>query len=278
MNIKYSYNTLVYAGEDITKGIERLAKYGYDYVDFIGEPEHQKPKKILKSLETNNIEASSICALFTKERDLVSSTESIRKNTIKYIKDCVDFAEAIGAKCISVQATANMKIKPEADRVTEINWAIEGLKNAGMYALEKGVKLTLEAWNRYETYLVNRMEQALEIVNKVDLPSVGCMADTYHMNIEEDNIADAIRLTGDKLFYVHVADSNRKAPGRGHIDFKAFAKALKDIDYNGTLSMELLPAAADPFMVLEGEGSPEFYDQYTKESIQFLKNLFKEEK
>ena len=277
MNITYSYNTLVYAGEDITKSVERLAQAGYDYVDFIGEPEKQNIAKIVASLKENHIQASSICALFTQERDLISSTKTIRENTVKYIKDCVDFAVAIGARFISVQVTANMKIRPEADKATELKWAVAGLKEAGQYALEKGIKLTLEAWNRYETYFVNRMEQSLEIVNMVNLPSVGCMADTYHMNIEEDNIADAIRLTGKKLFYVHVADSNRKAPGRGHIDFKAFAQALRDIDYNGTLSMELLPAAADPFMVLEGEGSPEFFDQYTKESIKFLKNLFEEE-
>lgn len=276
MDIKYSYNTLVYAGEDITKGIERLARYGYDFVDFVGEPETQDVKKIVASLKKNKIGASSICALFNEKRDMVSSNPSIRENTVKYIKDCVDFAAAIDAKYISVQVTANMKIRPEADNETEIKWAVEGLKDAGQYALEHGIKLTLEAWNRYETYLVNRMEQALEIVNKVNLPSVGCMADTFHMNIEEESISDAIRLTGDKLYYVHIADSSRKAPGYGHIDFKPIAQALKDINYSGVLSMELLPAAADPFMVLEGKGSPEFFDQYTEDSIKFLKNLFAE--
>jgi sugar phosphate isomerase/epimerase len=276
--MKYSYNTLVYANEDITQGIERLAKFGYDFVDFVGEPAQHDVDKINQSLKENNIKASSICAIFNAERDLVSSNPAIRENTINYIKEVVDFAVAIGASYISVSATANMKIRPEADLETEKKWAVEGLKIAGEYALSKGIKLTLEAWNRYETYLVNRMEQALEIVNQVNLPSVGVMADTYHMNIDEDNIADALRLTGDKLYYVHIADSNRKAPGYGHIDFTEVARALRDINYDGVLSMELLPAAADPFMVLEGTGSPEFYDQYSKDSIIYLKKLFEEEK
>lgn len=278
MTIKYSYNTLVYANEDITQSIERLAKFGYDFVDFVGELAQQDVDKINKSLKENNIGASSICALFTAERDLVSSNPKIRENAINYIKECVDFAAAIHASYISVSATANMKIRPEVDIDTEIQWAVEGLKIAGEYAGQQGIKLTLEAWNRYETYLVNRMEQSLNIVNQVNLPSVGCMADTYHMNIEEDNIADALRLTGDKLYYVHIADSNRKAPGYGHIDFTEVAKALKDINYDGVLSMELLPAAADPFMVLEGTGSPEFFDQYTKDSVIYLKKLFEEER
>ncbi len=244
--MKYSYNTLVYAVESVSESIKRLANYGYDYVDFVGEPQNY-------------------------------NVDDTRSNTVSYIKECVDFAKAIGAMYISVSATANMKIRPEASIEQEISWAIEGLKLAGEYALSKGIKLTLEAWNRYETYLVNKLEDSLKIVNQVNLPSVGVMGDTFHMCIEETNIAEAFELCGDKLFYVHIADSNRKAPGYGHIDFVPIKAALKKINYDGVLSMELLPAAADPFMVLEGEGSPEFYDQYTRDSISFLKKLFEEE-
>lgn len=85
------------------------------------------------------------------------------------------------------------------------------------------------------------------------------------------NIRDAIRNVGKKLYYLHIADSNRAAPGRGHIDFEEIAQALKDIDYNGWISMELLPAAANPFSGIVQE---EFYDQYTEESITYLKKLF----
>lgn len=272
--MKYSYNTLVYAGEPVKESIKRLAKYGYDYVDFVGEPQDYDIEEVRTCLQENNIEASSICAIFTPERDLVSSEPSIRKNTVDYIKECVDFASSIGAKYISVSATANMKIHPEADRDQEIAWAVEGLQSAGEYALDKGIKLTLEAWNRYETYLINTLEEALEVVNLVNLPSVGVMGDTFHMSIEESNIGNAFEQCGDKLYYVHIADSNRKAPGYGHINFEEVKNSLKKINYAGVLSMELLPAAADPFMVLEGEGSPEFFDQYTKDSITFLKNLF----
>jgi len=272
--IKYSYNTLVYAGEDIEQGIARLSKFGYDGVDFVGEPEAMDTKRINELLNKYNIEASSICAIYTPERDLVSSDEKIRKNAVSYIKQCVDFASTIGAKSISVTPTACMKIRPETDIKTEWSWAVEGIRNAGKYAGEKGIRLTVEAWNRYETYLVNRLEQSFAMVNEVDLPNVGCMGDTFHMNIEEENIANAFRLVGKKLYYVHIADSNRAAPGRGHIDFKPIAEALKEIGYEGYLSMELLPAAADPFLVLKGTRCDEFYDLYTKESIEFLKRLF----
>ncbi|WP_027093333.1 sugar phosphate isomerase/epimerase family protein [Cohnella thermotolerans] len=271
MAVKYAYNTLVYAGEDIERGIRRLAGFGYDGVEFVGEPERMDAGRIRELLDENGIAASSICAIYTPERDLVSSNPEVRKNAVKYLKSCVDFASKIGAQGISVTPTANMKIHAEADAATEWKWAIESLREAGSYAGEHGIRLAVEAWNRYENYLINRLEQSLALVTDVGLPNVGCMGDTYHMNIEEVSIADAFRSVGDKLFYVHFADSNRAAPGRGHIDFKPIAQALTEIGYSGYISMELLPPFADPF---GGVRMEEFYDQYSKESIEYLKALF----
>lgn len=118
-NIKISYNTLVYAGEDISEGIARLSRYGYDGVDFVGEPSRYDTKEICRLLEKNHISASSICAIFNEQRDFVSSNPDIRKNAIAYVKNCVDFATAIGAKAISVQATACMKINSETSEEEE---------------------------------------------------------------------------------------------------------------------------------------------------------------
>jgi sugar phosphate isomerase/epimerase len=272
--IKYGYNTLVYTGEDIETSIARLSKYGYDGVEIVGEPGQMDRVRIKELLGKYAIAASTICAIYNPERDFVSSDKQIRRNAVQYVKDCVDFASFIGAHGISLTPTACMKIQQETDRETELSWAVEGIKEAGLYAGENGVRLTIEPWNRYENYLINRLEQSLELVNRIDLSNVGCMGDTYHMNIEETDIAEAIRTAGDKLYHLHIADSNRAAPGRGHIDFKPIAKALKDINYSGYLTMELLPPFANPF---SGSRCEEFYDQYTEESIVFLKKLMQEE-
>ena len=271
MDIKISYNTLVYAGENIAEGIRRLARFGYDGVDIVGEPDNYNTDEICELLKENHIEASSICAIFNKERDFVSSNPVIRRQAVDYMKSCVDFAAAIGAKSISTQVTANMKIDAEAPLEQEWQWAVEGLKEAGAYAQTKNIRLTLEAWNRYETYLITRVEQALKMVEEVNLENVGVMGDTFHMNIEETDMGEALRKVGKRLYYLHIADSNRAAPGRGHIDFENIAQALKDIDYHGWISMELLPAAANPFSGIVQE---EFYDQYTEESIVYLRKLF----
>jgi sugar phosphate isomerase/epimerase len=269
--IKFAYNTLVYAGEDMEQGIKRIAGAGYDAAEFVGEPDSTDAKHIRGLLDKYNLGASSICAIYTPERDFVSSNPNVRKQAVNYVKQCADFAKTLGAEGISVTPTACMKIHAETDRETELGWAAEGIREAGLYAGEQGIRLTVEPWNRYETYLINRLEQSLALVNEINLPNVGCMGDTYHMNIEEVNIAEAFRSIGDQLYYVHFADSNRAAPGRGHIDFKPIAQALADINYEGYVSLEILPPLADPF---SGARYEEFYDQYTKESIIFLKELF----
>lgn len=269
--IKIAYNTLVYANEDISEGIKRLSKFGYDGVDFVGEPDKYDSKQIKMLLEKNNIEASSICGVYTTERDFVSSNPIIRTQAVEYVKQLVDFASMIGAKAISIQASACMKINAQSAFENEWAWAVDGIREAGIYAEKKNINLTLEAWNRYETYFINRLEQALKMVNEIALPNVGVMGDTYHMNIEEADMGEALRKVGDKLYYLHIADSNRAAPGRGHIDFNEIANALSEINYDGWVSMELLPAAADPF---GGKICEEFYDQYTEESIVYLKKLF----
>jgi sugar phosphate isomerase/epimerase len=109
------------------------------------------------------------------------------------------------------------------------------------------------------------------LLKDVGLPNLGVMGDTFHMNIEETSIADAFRKTGKYLTHVHFADSNRAAPGKGHLDFVPILKALKEIGYAGYIAFELLPASADPFGTLKKGGGREFFDEYTKLAIEAMK-------
>ena len=189
------------------------------------------------------------------------------------MKDVIKMASEIEAPAIIVALSACMKISSEAPFEKEWNWAIEGLKETGEYAEKLGIKLAVEAWNRYETYFINRLEQALELTKIVDLKNVGVMGDLFHMNIEETSLADAILTAGKRLIHLHIADSNRAAPGRGHIDFKPIVEVLKKINYEHYLTMELLPAAADPFAAMKARKCDEFFDLYAKESIEYLKRI-----
>jgi sugar phosphate isomerase/epimerase len=271
--MRFAYNTLVYGDEPIEHGIARLARFGYDGVELVGSPQQLDAGKVADLLAAHGIAASSICGLYGPETDFASSSEATRRNAVAYVKSCVDFAARVGAEVISLTPTACMKIRPEADIATEVAWAVEGVREAGEYAGEHGVRIAVEPWNRYENYLINRVEQSLEFVERVDVESVGCMADTFHMAIEEVSAADAISLAGQRLYHVHFADSNRAAPGRGHTNFVPIVARLKEIGYRGYISFELLPAAGDPFLALGRDRAPEFFDQYTQESIEYVRKL-----
>jgi sugar phosphate isomerase/epimerase len=272
--MKYSYDALVYYGEAVDAGIARVARCGYDAIELIGEPTQYDVAEVRKLCAQHKITVSSICSIFTgADRDLVSPDPDARKRAVQYCKDVADLAAGVGAPVFIVAPSPVGKMAAQADAETEWQWAIESIRQAADYAATKGVKICIEAWNRYETYFVNRIDQALQLMRDVGRPNVGVMGDTFHMNIEDDSIPDTIRRAGQDLLHIHFADSNRAAPSKGHIDFLPILKALRDIDYQGYVTFEILPASADPFGTMKRGGGREFFDEYTKLSIDTIKRI-----
>jgi sugar phosphate isomerase/epimerase len=268
---RYAYNALVYYGEDIAQSVERVARYGYDAIELPGEPAAFETARIRAAVADAGIGVSSICSIYTDERDLAHPEPAKRAEALEYVREVADFASAVGAPTMIIAPTACMKTAPLAEQGDEWKWAVEGIRAGGEYAASVGVNLTLECWNRYETYFLNRLEQAARMWKETGLENGGVMGDTFHMNIEEGSIADAITQTGSLLNHVHIADSNRAAPGKGHIDFEPILQALADVNYDGYLSFELLPPSADPFGVMRAGGHTAFLDEYTESAINELK-------
>ena len=115
---------------------------------------------------------------------------------------------------------------------------LEGLAQLGEHAAREGTTLALEPLNRYEDHMVNRIEQAVELIETLGLPSVRVLADTYHMNIEEDEPTSALVRAAPWLGHVQVSDSNRLQPGAGHLDWAALLGTLDAIGYSGHLALE----------------------------------------
>jgi sugar phosphate isomerase/epimerase len=270
---RYAYNALVYFGEDIADSVDRVARYGYDAIEVVGEPEQFDAARIKRLADDAGIKISSICSIYTPERDLAHPDAAVRKAAVQYVKDVADFAATMGAPTIIVHPTACMKTAALADPADERKWAVEGIREAGEYAAPLGVSLSLECWNRYETYFMNRLEQAASLWQETELSNGGIQGDTFHMSLEEASIAGAFREYGSFLQHVHLADSNRAAPGAGHLDFAPIVQALKEVGYDGYLSFELLPPFADPFGAMKAGGQEAFFDTYTEQAITHMKQV-----
>ncbi|MFI5487906.1 TIM barrel protein [Micromonospora echinaurantiaca] len=115
---------------------------------------------------------------------------------------------------------------------------VDTLGELGEHARAEGVSLFLEPLNRYEDHMVNRLDEAVRLCAAVGLPSVRVVADTFHMNIEEDDVHRALRAAAPYLGHVQVSDSNRYQPGAGHLDWPALLRTLLEIDYRGWLALE----------------------------------------
>jgi len=124
--------------------------------------------------------------------------------------------------------------------------SIKSMKEIIKTAENCGVTYCVEAVNRFETCLINTAEEALKYVDEVGSPNIGVLLDTYHMNIEENNIGDAIRFTGNKLTSFHTGENNRTAPGRGHLNWDEIFGALSEIGYKGRI-------VSEPFVMQGGE-------------------------
>jgi len=270
---KYAYSALVYHGEEIGASIDRVARFGYDGIELLGQPEDYDPRDVRRRVADAGITVSSISSVVTPDRDFASPDLDTRASALHYFQRLAQFAAEVGAPVIVGRPSASMKLLPLSDPEDEYRWAVDGLRAAGKYAGERGVSVALECWTRFETYFLNRLDEAVDLWKEIGLSNGGVMGDTFHMNIEETSIGSAIRAAGKHLAHMHLADSNRLPPGYGHIDFREVLRALDDIAYDGTLAFELLPGAADPFTVFRAGGHADFFDKYTGEAIAYMRRI-----
>jgi sugar phosphate isomerase/epimerase len=163
----------------------------------------------------------------------------IRQQAIEFITQMMDFGAQFNAPAIigSMQG----QVLPGEDREQALQYLAEGLKSLGKQAGSLGVQLIYEPLNRYETNLINTLEDGSAFLKKHSIEHVGLLADLFHMNIEETDLANSIKENKDAIIHVHFADSNRRPVGNGHTQLSEVAKTLKEINYTGFVSAEAFP-------------------------------------
>ena len=224
---------------DAKHAISQAQQMGFDAIEiFPPDADTLRHLFLAKQLADSGLSVAAVGtgAGWVKHRFQLADEEPIvRQRAIDFIKTIIDCAAELGAPAIigSMQGRSSQAVK----RDTANAYLREGLEILSRHAGQSGTLLFFEPLNRYETDQANTLDQGLAIIDGI--PNVQLLADLFHMNIEEANIAAAIRRAGSAIGHVHFADSNRMAMGFGHLDVLPIIAALQDIGYAGYLSAEV---------------------------------------
>lgn len=220
-----------------------MAKMGYDGIEMaIKDPTQLDWLNIRNHLSHIGLKLVAIGtgqAYHDNGYSLIADDVQIRLETVELLKKHIEFAAKFDAIVIIGLIRGKLQ-EQENPRRAYTNFK-ENIIEIDLYAQQEGVELVIEPINRYETDYLNTVEETVKIVSKLGLKHTGLLLDTFHMNIEEPKIEQAIISASKYLKHVHIADSNRMHPGRGHINFKTLFEVFEKINYEGYYSGEMLP-------------------------------------
>jgi len=231
--------------DDIAISIPKAKTAGFDAVElYPASAEAVEVERLTDLLEEYQLEVSAIGSGAGKALHglhLTSPDETVRLKARAFIAGLIDVAAGFGAPVIVGSMQGSSDLGKGVTRDQALNWLREALNELGARAAGHGVKLILEPLNRYETDSLNCLADGVTMIRSISNDSVVLLADLFHLNIEEASLPTAIRAAKGYIGYVHLADSNRRPAGLGHIHFQEVIEALRAIGYDGYISVEALP-------------------------------------
>ncbi|PON20303.1 hypothetical protein TGAM01_v210802 [Trichoderma gamsii] len=226
--------------EPLRRTLERISELGYTSIELAGEPSLYPIEETRQLLREFNIECWGTVTLQHGTRDLTAADPAHRRDTIQYMKDVVSMAADLGGKIITIVPARVGKLVPSSTPENEWKWAIEGLREVAELAKEKGIRVGIEPLNRFETYFLNRVDQALALADAVGY-DCGIAFDPFHLALEETDLYGALQKAKHRIVDFHVADHNRLAAGDGHFNWERIMTELRQADYHGALAVECMP-------------------------------------
>ena len=270
--------TWTYGPQDLKSIAGSLAYLGFDGVELHGDLEAFRPAETARLLADHG---PSILSLTPGDCDPAHPDATIRQAAVDYYRRLIDFAAQARDARMGVAGSGATgpivsfhglvtRIKPIATQAEEYAFLVESIRAVDRHAAEAGIPLVYEVLNRYESHLINTGAQALGVIRDADARAMRVLLDTYHMNIEERDFAEAIRIVGDRLGLFHVADSNREGLGHGHIDFAAILDALDGIGYAGPIIVECTAPGPNPFTPVKGTDYLQVLELFLRDSRDWL--------
>ncbi|MBT5716106.1 MAG: sugar phosphate isomerase/epimerase [Opitutae bacterium] len=247
--------------DDLGAGLRKAAELGFDAVELFTEgPQAGMPNELKNHLNVTGLRLAAVGTGAGKVLNGLTLTDEnpdIRASAMSFIREMINFGAEYNAPAIigSMQGVHGGNVSKEQ----AINWLQKSLVELGEHARTRGVSLIYEPLNRYESNLFNHYLEACDFLDQLPTNGVSLLADLFHMNIEETDIAESIKKGARHLGHVHFADSNRRPMGNGHTNMAPIAKALKEIGYEGCISAE---AFAWPDSLTAAQTTIDSYKKY----------------
>ena len=224
-----------------TKLFPQFKKWGFETVEIpVEDLSHIEPARVKEELDKNGLACGSVCACMGPDRDLRGTPEQ-QQTGLEYMLKLIDQMVDLGCPSLIgpvYSAVGRADAVPEKEYKQQWKTVVKHLKTLCRHAEKKGKQVCLEPLNRFETDFINTCDQALQMVSDVGSKALKIHLDTFHMNIEEKDQAQAIRKAGKLLGHFHACGSDRGTPGNDHIDWKGIAAALKSVRYQGDVVIE----------------------------------------
>jgi D-psicose/D-tagatose/L-ribulose 3-epimerase len=274
--MKYGMNLLLWTGElndGLLPVLEKLKKMGYDGIEvplFNLDLDYAAWGKRFDDLGLGR----TAVTVRNAEDNPISPDAAVRKKGIANSKKALDCCQAMGAELLcGPYHSALGEFSGAGPTADEWKWGVASMREVAEHAGKVNVGLAVECLNRFETYLLNTHADAAKFAREVDHPSCRMMYDTFHANIEEKDIAQALEDCADMLIHVHISENDRSTPGTGNIRWKENFKALNDIKYDGWLTVEAFGLAL-PELVAATKIWRRMYDseeQLARDGLKFMK-------
>jgi D-psicose/D-tagatose/L-ribulose 3-epimerase len=275
MNVKLGMNLLLFGteiDERLFPVLEQIKEIGFDGVEvpiFDVNPEVWFAwRKKLDELDLDRIAVTINGADFNQ----ISPNVNERKATLERNKQAIDCAVILNSKLLTGPFHSALGVfTGNAPTKQELIWAKENLWELAEYADSMGIILGLEYLNRFESYLATSTDELLELVNDINHPACKVMFDTFHANIEEKSLFEAVQKMDDKLVHVQLSENDRGTLGTGHVNVEEVLLALKSINYDGMISIEAFSEKLAAANIWRKTFDSE--EQLMRDSFSYLKGL-----
>ena len=264
----------IFGGRPLEDTVAAVAAAGYDGLVVVGEPARRDVDKLARLAADAGLSVVGATSETAGRptRDLAHPNRALRIEAVAYYQGCVDLVARLGATTLGIVPSAEGRVSPISSYAEEWAHAVDAVREVALYAGEKDVRLAVEPLNRYETFLVNRVEQACAFAGDVGVDGVGVIADLFHMNIEEPDPAAALELAGDHLLELHLADSNREGLGSGHVPARELLGRARARGFGSgrTLAVECIA----PRTAASASAEAELTDRFLAQCAQVVNEIF----